>query len=77
MTACIGLLVYCSFLSSFRRPPHLYIDRAAIALQISLALLFLISVTLLPFNRRLAIAGILGSVVAFGLYPLVTHFKEE
>ena len=77
ITACIGLLIYCDTLTGFRWPPHLYIYRAAIALQVSLALLMLVSLALLPLNRRLAIIGIIASVVTFGLYPIVTAIKEE
>ena len=77
VTACVGLLLYCDALTGIRWPPHLYIHRAAIALQFALALLFLVSLALLPLNRRLAVVGLIASVIAFGLYPIVTAIKEE
>jgi hypothetical protein len=77
IAACVGLLLYCNALTGFRWPPHLYIYRAAIALQFALGLLFLVSLALLPLNRRLAVIGLIASAITFGLYPIVTAIKEE
>ncbi len=77
ITACVGLLFYCGVLTGVRWPPHLYIYRAVIALQFALGLLFLVSLALLPLNRRLAVIGLIASVIAFGLHPIVTAIKEE
>jgi hypothetical protein len=77
ITACIGLVLNCLILQGIRRLPELYIERAAMALQISLALLFVVSLALLPLNRRLALVGIIASVIIFGLYPLLTQIKIE
>ena len=74
ITACVGLLLYCN---AFHWSPHLSIYRAAIALRFALGLLFLVSLALLPLNRRLAVIGLIASVITFGLYPILTAIVEH
>ena len=67
-TSCIGLLFVSHIGSNYR--DELHIEQSVDALQISIGLLFLVSLGNLPFNRRIAFAGILMSVIFLLVYPL-------
>ena len=66
--------------------PELYVERLVIALQISLALLFVVSLALLPLKRRLGLVGIAACVILvlaenkgvapdFSKYPKTESFE--
>jgi len=77
LTACLGLLNYCNALTKIPWPYYLDLRRATLAFFVSLAVLFVVSLILLPLNRRLALLGIVSSVLLIGIFPLATIIKER